>query len=91
MVLEDLDPCAGNIGELTEEIVPGGGELAATNESPVPAKTMFDPVVAEDGQDDGRLSDPPAPIRAIGEALHNMNDFLNQLVTSEENPRLWIR
>ena len=33
------------------------GELIATNEPTAGTKLLFDPIVMEDGQDDGRLAD----------------------------------
>jgi len=61
-------------------------ELITTDEPTVITKLPFDPIVMEDGQDDGRLPIPPAPIRAIGEAFREMNNFLDKFVASKEDP-----
>ena len=36
-----------------------GGELVATDESPVVSESFLDAIVVEDGESDGRFPDPP--------------------------------
>ena len=36
-------------------------ELVAADESAILAKSLFDPIVMKDGQDDGGLADPSSP------------------------------
>ena len=57
--LRVLDLCADGLGETTEELIAVGQELVAANESPVFAKTLFDPIVMESSQRDRCLSNPP--------------------------------
>ena len=64
------------------------GELVATDESTVAAKSLFDAIVVEDSQSDGRLPDPASTDESDGcQVLRKTNDLLYQLVTSETDPR----
>ena len=69
----------------------GCGELVTTDEPTVVTKSLFDPIVVEDGQDDGCLADSAGADQGDwSEALCEMDDLLDQLVASKEDPR-WLR
>ena len=56
-VLGVLDSCTDDLGELTEKVGVGCGELITADEPTVVTKPLFDPVVMEGGQDDGCFPD----------------------------------
>ena len=77
-VLGVLDLCANGLGETTEKLVAGGQELIATKESPVLAKTLFDPIVMEGSQGDGCLSNPSGTNQSDRrEALRKVDNLLD--------------
>jgi hypothetical protein len=65
-----------------------GGELVATNEPPVLAKTSLDAIVVEGGQSNGCLPDPACTDESDWcEGIGETDDPLDQLVASETGPR----
>ena len=67
-------------------------ELVATDEPAVVTELLFDPIVVEDGQDDGRLADPASADEGDWrESFCDSNNLLGQLVASKEDPRWWRR
>jgi hypothetical protein len=65
-----------------------GGELIATNEPPVLAKTSLDAVVVEDGQSNGCLPDPACTDESDGcQVFGETDDLLDQLFAPETGPR----
>ena len=68
----------------------GCGELVTANKPTVATKPLFDPIVVEDGQDDGRLSNSASANQGDWcEVLGETNDLLDQLVTPKEDPWWW--
>jgi hypothetical protein len=66
----------------------GSGKLIAADESAVVAESIFDPIVVEGCESNGRLSDAPCADESDGlEVFSESDDLLNQLVTSETVPR----
>ena len=64
--------------------------MIAADEPTVVTKPLSDPIVVEDGQDDGSLSDPASTNQSDwGEAFCEMNDLIYQLVATEEGPWWW--
>ena len=64
------------------------GELVAADESTVAAKSLFDAIVVEGNQSDGRLPDPASTDESDGcKVLRQANYLIYQLVTSETDPR----
>ena len=56
----------------------GTGELVTTDESAVVTESLFDAIVMEDSQSDGRLSDPASTNEGDGcEAFGQTDDLLN--------------
>ena len=69
-------------------MVARGGELVTTNEQAAVSKPLLDAVVMEDGEGDRCLPDPSwANESEWGEVLGEVDDLLNQIVTSETGPR----
>ena len=69
----------------------GCGKLIARNEPTVITKPLFNALIVEDGQDEGRFTDAASTDQSDGgEALSEMNDPVNQFVASKEEPR-WRR
>ena len=67
-----------------------GRELIAANESTVMAKSLLDPVVVEDSQGDGGLSDSASTDEGDwDEVLCEIDYLFDQLVASEERSREW--
>jgi len=63
------------------------GELIATNEATAMSKPLFDPIVVENGQGDGRLANSSSTDGSDWNKVVNKIDYLlDQLVTSEERP-----
>ena len=68
-----------------------GGELIATNEPAVVPKPFLDAIVVENGQGDGRFPDPPCANESDrSEVFGEINNILDQVITSETGPR-WRR
>ena len=66
----------------------GTGELVTTDESAVVTESLFDAIVMEDSQSDGRLSDPASTDESDGcEVVSQIDNLLDQFVTSETGPR----
>ena len=64
-----------------------GKELVAANEPTVMAKPLLDPIIVENGQSDGHLSNSTSANECDrGEVLSETNNLLNQFVVSEEGP-----
>lgn len=62
--------------------------MVATNEPTVDAKPLFDAIVVEDSESDRGLPNPAWTDESNwSEVLRETDDFLNQLVPSEEDPR----
>ena len=69
-----------------------GGKLVATDESTVIAKPLLDPIVMKNGEGNGGLADSARTNESNwGEILSEIDYLLDQLVTSEEDPRRWGR
>ena len=65
-----------------------GYELVTTDESTVVTGLLFDPIVMKDGQSDRCLADPIKTDESDGlKVFSQVKDLLNQLVTSETDPR----
>ena len=65
-----------------------GGELVTTDEPTVVAKSLFDAIVMEHSQSDRRLANSSGTNESNwDEVLGEIDDLLDQLVTSEEGPR----
>jgi len=65
-----------------------GGELVTTDEPAVVAETLFDAIVVEDGESDGRLADSANTNESEGnEVFCQTGELLDQLVSSKEVPR----
>ena len=68
------------------------GELVATDEPAVVTEPLFDAIVVEDSQDNGRLADSAnANEGNWRKALRKPDNLLGQLVASKEDPRRWGR
>jgi hypothetical protein len=68
----------------------GSGELVTSDESTVIAKPFLDPIVVEDGQCDGCLSDPSGTDEGNGlEVFSETDDLLNQFVAPKNGSRWW--
>ena len=66
--------------------------MVAADEPTVIAKSLLDPVVVENGQGDGRLSDSASADESDwGEVLGETDDLVDQLAASEERPWGWRR
>jgi hypothetical protein len=66
----------------------GSGKLIAADKSAVVAESIFDPIVVEDCESNGRLPDAPCADESDGfEVFSEPYDLFNQLVTSETVPR----
>ena len=64
------------------------GKLIATDKSSVGAKSLFDPIVVEDGEGNGCFPDSPCTDESNRfEVIGECNDLLNQVVTSKTVPR----
>jgi hypothetical protein len=64
------------------------GELVATDEATINTGSLFDATVMEGSQSDRRLSDPAGTNKSDGrEVVGQAKDLLDQLITSEKNPR----
>ena len=64
--------------------------MIAADEPPVSTKPLSDPIVVEDVQNDGSLSNPASTNQSDwGEAFCEMNDLLDQLAATKEDPRRW--
>ena len=64
-----------------------GGELVAPNKSSVMAKSLFDPIVVEDGQGDRCLADSTSTDESDwNKPFGEIDHLLDQLVTAEEGP-----
>ena len=62
--------------------------MVTTNEPTVVTESLFDPIVMEDSQDNGRLPNPAGSNESDGcQVLRQIDDPLDQLVTSETGPR----
>jgi len=62
--------------------------LVTANESAVVTESLSDTIVVEDSQSDGRLPDPADTNESDGcEVFGQTDDLLDQLVTSETDPR----
>jgi len=69
-----------------------GGELVATDEPTVTAKSLSDPIVAEDGQSGGCLADSTGTDECNWDEVHcEIDDLFDQLVASKEGFRWWGR
>ena len=69
-----------------------GRELVATDKPTVGSKRCLDAIVVEDGESDGRFSNPPCTDESDwGEIFCKANDLLDQIVASETGPRWWGR
>ena len=67
-----------------------GRELVAADEPTVVAKTLFDAIVVEDGESDGRLANSTNPDESEWSKLFCQTDELpDQLISSKEFPRWW--
>ena len=67
-----------------------GGELVATDEPAVVTKPLFDAIIVEGGQSDGRLANSASTDQSDwGDVFCETNDLFDQVVTSKEDPRLW--
>ena len=65
-----------------------GWELVATDESPLRAKPLSDPIVMKDGQDDRGFADSSWTDQGDRrEAFRKTNDPVDQRVPSTEDPR----
>ena len=77
---------------MAKEVGTRGRKLVATDESTVIAEPLLDAVVVKDSQGDGGLADSASTNESNwGEILSEINYLLDQLVTSEEDPRWWGR
>jgi hypothetical protein len=65
-ILGIFDARTDDLGKAAEEMSARGRELVATNEPPVLAEPLLDPIVVEDGQGDGCLPDPPCTDQSDG-------------------------
>ena len=66
----------------------GGRELVAADESTLVTEPLPDTIVMEDGESDGSFSDPPWTNESNwSEVFSEINDFFDQLGTSEAGPR----
>ena len=66
------------------------GELVAADESAVVAEALFDTIVVEDGESDGRLADSASTNESErSEVFRQTGELPDQLVSSEEVPRRW--
>jgi hypothetical protein len=73
-----LDPHAKEFGESGKEMSARSRKLITTNKSSVIAKSIFDPIVVEDGEGDRRFPDPPCTDESNGfEVLSESSDLLN--------------
>ena len=64
------------------------GELVATDESTVGAESLFEAIVVEDGQSDGRLPDAASTNESDGcQAFGQANDLFYQLAAAETDSR----
>ena len=67
-----------------------GGELIAANEPTVVAESLFDSIVMEDFQSDGRLPDPACTDKSGGfDVFSQTNNLVDKIATSETG--LWRR
>ena len=70
----------------------GGGELVATDKPAVVPELFLDTIVVEDSQGDGCFPDSPRTNESDRcEGFSEINDLLDQLVTSKTGPRWWGR
>ena len=66
----------------------GGRELVAADESTFVTEPLPDTIVMEDGESDGSFSNPPWTNESNwSEVFSEINDFFDQLGTSEAGPR----
>ena len=67
-----------------------GREFVTTDESPIRAKSLSDPIVMKDGQNDGGFADSSGTDQGDRrEAFRKINDPVDQRVPSTEDP--WRR
>ena len=65
-------------------------ELVATDETAVVSKPCFDAIVVEDGQGNGRFSDPPWTDEGDwGQVFCEVDNLLDDIVATETGP--WRR
>ena len=85
LILGVVNPRTDDVGDPAEEMGGRGGELVASDEPTVMAKSLFDPIVMEDGQRDGRLADSANTDESGWDKIFGEIDhLLDQLVASEE-------
>ena len=67
-----------------------GRELVTPDKPTICVKPTFDAIVVEDGQGDGRLANPASTNQSNWrEMFSEINNLLDQLVASKEDPRWW--
>ena len=75
-----------------KEVGLGCRELITPDEPTVSPKPLFDPIVVENGQSDGRLPDPTCTNQSGGfEAVYETKNLLDQLAAPKQCPLWWGR
>ena len=87
-ILGVFDACTDDLGEPAEKVGARGGELITMDEPTVAAKSLFDPIVVEDGQDERCLANSACADQSDWcEASCETNNLLDRLFASKEEPR----
>ena len=85
-----FDICSDDYGEAGEEVRERWRELVATNKSTIISESLFDAIVVEDREGDGRLPGPSCTNQGNGfQILSQSNDLFNQFISTETDP--WRR
>src|SRR5258708_6232004 len=83
-----FEPCTDDLGKSGEEVGTGSRKLITTDESTDPAKPLFDPIVVENFEGNGRLPNSTCADKSDGfEVFSEFDDLFDQLVPSETVPR----
>jgi hypothetical protein len=87
-VFRVFDPSTKNLGQSGKEVSARSRKLIAADKPSVIAKSIFDPIVVEDGEGDRCFPNPPCTDESDGfEVFDESNNLLDQLLTPETAPQ----